>query len=409
MASIQERPGASGNTSYRVMFRIDGKQTSETFEDQATALEFAALVDQAGGASARRIRDARSGEGVAAGNIPTLREFFDRWQKTRTDVTEGTIAEDARMAGRSWMPAFGAWPIDTIQRDDITEWIQKRRYSTTQRGERIRSKTVKNEHGLLSTVLTAAVPKHRPDNPARGITIPDDVQEEMVFLTQAEFYILLSYIPEYWRPLVTVAAATGLRWGELTALRWMDVDLVATPPRLTVVQSWKRGATTRVIGTPKTKRSRRTVSLPPRAVAALQPLQDRPDVLVFRGQKGGRVHHQNFHPRVWHRAVGQANDPRDKNGTELVDAPRITKRPRIHDLRHSHASWLINEGVDLFKISRRLGHESIQTTTDTYGHLLPDHLEVTAAAAEAALTPPLLPSRTALEAADEFVVVEVDE
>ena len=60
------------------------------------------------------------------------------------------------------------------------------------------------------------------------------------------------------------------------------------------------------------------------------------------------------------------------DGTPDPDAPRLTKRPRVHDLRHTHASWMIAAGVDLFVLQRRLGHESITTTTETYAHLLPD-------------------------------------
>jgi len=389
------------------MFRIDGELTSETFGDAdtseadfAAAVEFKTLVAQVGGAAARRIRDARNGQGQAT-RVPTLRAWFDTWSSTRTDVTDGTIAEDRRLANRSWMPTFGDWPVDTIERDEIKKWVIARRSATTKRSTTIASKTIKNEHGLLSTVLGAAVPKWRPDNPARGIGIPDDVHEEMVFLTQAEFYLLLGYVPKQWRPLLVTLAGTGLRWGEITALRWKDVNMDATPPRLSVIQAWKKGVTTRVIGRPKTKRSRRTISLPSQVVHELRLLpHGEPDQYVFRGSRGGRIHHQNFHPRVWATAVRLANNPVDADGNELPNAARLGKNPRIHDLRHSHASWLIAQGTDIFKVSRRLGHESIKTTDDTYAHLMPDHLETTAAAAEAALTPPLLPTPAAIDAAD---------
>ena len=65
-------------------------------------------------------------------------------------------------------------------------------------------------------------------------------------------------------------------------------------------------------------------------------------------------------------------NPLRADGSPDPDAPRLTKRPRVHDLRHTHASWMIAAGVDLFILQRRLGHESITTTTETYAHLLPD-------------------------------------
>jgi len=68
-----------------------------------------------------------------------------------------------------------------------------------------------------------------------------------------------------------------------------------------------------------------------------------------------------------------------------VAASGILKRPRVHDLRHTHASWLIHEGVPLPIIQRRLGHESIQTTVDTYGHIMPDAAAAAAGAVERAM------------------------
>ena len=69
------------------------------------------------------------------------------------------------------------------------------------------------------------------------------------------------------------------------------------------------------------------------------------------------------------------------DGTPDPDAQRLTKRPRVHDLRHTHASWMIAAGTDLFVLQRRLGHESITTTTETYAHLLPDQQRAAADAA----------------------------
>jgi integrase len=64
----------------------------------------------------------------------------------------------------------------------------------------------------------------------------------------------------------------------------------------------------------------------------------------------------------------------------------LSQRPRIHDIRHTHASILIAGGMNLFELANRLGHESITTTTKTYGHLVPDVHFRAAAAVETALT-----------------------
>jgi len=73
------------------------------------------------------------------------------------------------------------------------------------------------------------------------------------------------------------------------------------------------------------------------------------------------------------------------DGTPDPDAPRLTKRPRVHDLRHTHASWMLAAGTDLFVLQRRLGHESI-TTTEAYAHLMPDQQNAAADAAAKALS-----------------------
>lgn len=65
--------------------------------------------------------------------------------------------------------------------------------------------------------------------------------------------------------------------------------------------------------------------------------------------------------------------------------PALTKSPRIHDLRHTHTSCLIADGVNLYTVARRLGHESITTTADVYGHLMPDQQVRAAQAATRAL------------------------
>lgn len=370
MASIQTRRLTSGDLAYRVMFRIDGQQRSETFHDAKAAADFAKLVDRIGAEAAVAVRDARSGARRDT-DIPTLDEWFAHHLEHATSITAGTRAEYRRIAERTWGTSLGPLPLDAITRDDVARWIGRQAATKTRRGTNPTSKTIANAHGLLSTVMASAVDAgHIPANPCRGLGIPRTERGEMVFLSPAEFAVLLAHIPPRWQPLIAFLAGTGMRWGEATALRWGDVDLDADQPVVRVARAWKRGENANELGAPKTRRGVRTVSLPPQLVEQLLPLRGAPDRLVFTADRGGVVHHGNFRHRFWVKAV---------------DAAALGKRPRIHDLRHSHASWLIAAGVPLPVIQRRLGHESIQTTVDVYGHLAPDALEVAASAAGAAL------------------------
>jgi len=144
-----------------------------------------------------------------------------------------------------------------------------------------------------------------------------------------------------------------------TALTPGDLDLDGVTPVVRVTRAWKKGKTGVYLGSPKTRRSRRTVALPPqivpdlRALAAGKAASDR----LFTSVEGKRVSGQHFNARVWHPALAKSG---------------LTKRPRVHDLRHSHASLMIAAGMDLLQLQHRLGHESLKTTGDTYGHLMPD-------------------------------------
>ncbi len=106
-----------------------------------------------------------------------------------------------------------------------------------------------------------------------------------------------------------------------------------------------------------------------------------PDQLLFTNTVASQISSSRFWTTTWTPALDAACNPRRADGTPDLDVPRLTKRPRVHDLRHTHASWMIGAGTDLFVLQRRLGHESITTTTETYAHLMPDQERAAADAA----------------------------
>ena len=133
--------------------------------------------------------------------------------------------------------------------------------------------------------------------------------------------------------------------------------------------------------------ARRTVSLPDDLVDVLRPLvaAKARDALLFTNTVGSQISSSRFWTTTWTPALDAACRPRRADGSPDLDAPRLTKRPRVHDLRHTHASWMIAAGTDLFVLQRRLGHESITTTTETYAHLMPDQQRAAADVAGRAL------------------------
>lgn len=127
----------------------------------------------------------------------------------------------------------------------------------------------------------------------------------------------------------------------------------------------------------------------------------RRDDLVVTAVNGGRLAQQKFYATVWAPVRNLANglpaypelEPgkklkysRDKEllATEPLEAS-INKWPRVHDLRHTHASWMLNQKITLHVLQYRLGHRSITTTVDRYGHLMPDTQDESRKATEAAM------------------------
>jgi len=364
-AKVQPRARRDGSISYRQPFRLTrgGQVTYETFDTYEDAARFGRLADQVGGLAAREVRTKST---TSAEAIPTLATWLEtHLTALGASATPGTVAEYRRMAARTWGPRLGALPLDTIGRDAVTAWVAWQRRQTTVRGRPYSPKSIANAHGLLSSVLASAVDAELIGrNVAKGTALPSDAERpEMVILTANEFTLLYAALPEHWRPLVALLYGTGLRWGEATALTPGDLDLDGVTPVLRVSRAWKKGEAGVYLGAPKTRRGRRTVGLPPPLVPGLRTLCEGKAVgdLLFTAPRGGRASSQHFHTRVWKPALAKSG---------------VGKRPRPHDLRHSHASLMIAGGMNLLQLQHRLGHESLKVTGDTYGHLMPDaHLQ----------------------------------
>lgn len=400
MRKVERHTATDGTITYRVRFRHGGKQTSQTFHGpkltaKRQAEAFAKTLDAVGVQAALRILE----ENQRASDVPTLDALAAEYIRDRSGISEGTRIDYQRLWDRTWGQTIGTIRADLITDEAIERAVQSlaKHYSY---------KSMENQRGLLSGVCRRAVKRgYLAENPTSEVGIPrQDETEEMTFLTPAEFDLLLTEIPDWWKPLVIMLAGTGMRWGEAVALLGRDVK----DGTVNIVKAVKRDRSTkeRVIGPPKTKRSRRTVLLPAQVAAALP---DRPPAAVlFVGPRGSTVKHQHFWENVWRPAVWRAQhcdehtlDDCRCGGARLARCKvhkgtppppcgcpgTLGKTPRIHDLRHSHASWLIAANVPPPVIQRRLGHESITTTVDTYGHLMPDAQQAAAAAAELVFAP----------------------
>lgn len=431
MASIERRPRSNGTIAYRVVWRDpDTGKEGLTFDDLGDAENLKKLLD----ANGQRLTAANEIMAAIKNRVPTVDDVVEAHISNLSGVEHRTKRDYRRIAGHHITPHLGALPITAVDKERVRQWVndladgtgseyasltktqlagirtalaggakskaieeqfrvQRRTVTQIREGKdgAIGSKTLHNVHAVLSGAMGFAIEKkYRPDNPCKGIRLPRIRNEEMIFLTVGEFTLLRSKVRPHFQTLIDVLAGTGIRWGEVVALEVGDVDLMAKTPTLRITKAVKRAENGNYVGAPKSLRSTRTVSLPASLVQALVPLVSMraKDDLLFTAIRGGRIHYGTFHRKEWAPAVLAAQAEVDADGLPVPRELRLTEKPGLHSLRHSHASWLIAAGCDLPTVQRRLGHESITTTIDKYGHLMPDQLEKAALAADLAFMSP---------------------
>ena len=340
MAWIQTREHAS-RTVYAARFRIDGRQSTATWPTMAEAEKFKALVESAGPHKALEVHGLKDTV-KALPSRETVGEYLDAYIASLTGVERKTIAEYTRYAQSDLKPLTHI-PLAALTRVDVAGWVN---------GLKGSGKTIQNKHGFLSGALKHAVKDGKlAGNPCEGMRLPRSEAAEMVFLTTDEYRLLRDCFSEHYQPLVAFLVSSGARFSEAAALRPADVNRAEGTVRIS--RSWKKIPGGWELGAPKTKRSVRTIDVPADVLDEL----DYEHEWLFVNTSGNPVRTYGFRENVWNPTVKKAQ------------AKGLEKRPRVHDLRHTCASWLIDDGNSLVYVQRHLGHESIKTTVDRYGHL----------------------------------------
>lgn len=336
-----------GTLTWRVRFRQAGTQTSRTFRQESAARTFAAIIDSGKNGVPEALAWLQHKESQV--ETDTFAQWFEKYVDQLTGVTTRTRADYRSMNSR-YLEPIHQLPLPLVTRSHVAAIVNE----LDERG--LSAKTIKNVVHMLSSALGLAVEEgHIAKNPCRRIRLPQASHEsaEARFLEPHEFARLHAEIPEHYRPLVTLLAGTGLRWSEATALQPGDVSLTRGTVRVTKAWKWGGAGKGWVIGPPKSAKARRTINAAVIALKAVHPLPA--TEYVFTTPTGKVVRHNNFYNRIWVPACDRAG----LAGT------------RIHDLRHTHASWLISDGQSLEAVQDQLGHESILTTRKVYGHLQP--------------------------------------
>lgn len=365
MAGLEARRNRTTGeiVSYRVIWRENGVRQTETFarDNQEDAERFQLAVKHAGGHwPPHWIR----GVGFPSDLIPQVDLLATRVKATAptaptllaaavdyTGSRHTKAGPEHRLKMRRdferLLGDLGAMPIDTVARDDVQAWLDDL-------AERYAFKTIKTLRAQLGAVFRVWTLEHGGGNPVDGTRNDGgETDAEPVFLAAWEVDAILAQLPNAaHRAYIETLVGTGMRKGEALALRVGDVDLTSQHPAIRITKARKHGHNgVHRIGTTKTRSSRRTVTIDEDLVAILREhIAGRPgsDLLFDLGNEG-----------TWQR----------NHWVPAVRAAQLAENPRIHDLRHTHASWLLAEGMPLFAVSKRLGHSDIQTTANIYGHL----------------------------------------
>lgn len=375
MATIQTRKGKTGE-SYRVgYYDENGKfKFTPTFKNLAGAEKIASIIDKRGYKTALRVLGANQESNAGI----TLGEWFETYLARKAMKLEaGTVHDYRREAERTWLPRLGELPVDTITQQDVRDWIawqveqethrsKQRRAKAKQAGvkplppvERMSPKTVRNAHSSLSSVLDTGLYEEPPlltRNPAKKAELPPmNIEDEKEIFTREEWNEFYEALPQHYKPFVAFLLVTGTRIGEATAVQVGDFNFKAGT--VSLVRAWKKAPSGRVLGTPKSKRSRRVVMIDGWAMEAFQKLAgDRPsDDLMFKAPRGGKIHPHRFNERQWH---------------PTLEKTSIKKDLTPHSLRHTFASWQLMAGVPAQVVQFRLGHSDLSVTSKVYSHLL---------------------------------------
>jgi integrase len=278
-----------------------------------------------------------------------FRSFVQEWEAQAHPTLKYATQEHYKYVVNSHLlPVFGDVQLRLISRESIQMFL------ASKLKEGLSWRTVKHCRTTLGTILgTAEFWGYIDDNPVRKTRLPRrGPQPEKVILTPEQLSSLLEKLPEPSRALVWLLVLTGLRIGELLALRWQDIDLQAG--LLRVSRTLYEGR----FDEPKTRSSIRTVPLSAKGAEILASIRrgtPKPDALVFCSKKGTPLCRRNLRNR------------------QLDPVCKELKIPKIgwHSLRHSNATLLDAVGTPLGTVQSLLGHSSPEITRGTYIHSLP--------------------------------------
>jgi integrase len=321
-----------------------------------------------------------------------VKDFLERWLAAyaKAQVSPKTFERYAEIIRCHLIPAIGGLDLAALRPLHLQAYYAsavesgrrpRRGEALDDRARGLAARTVLHHHRVLREALHQAVKwQMLARNPADAVEPPRPVRTEMRALDEAETARLIEasaggrlYLP------ILLAATTGLRRGEILAVRWRDIDLEAGTAA--VRQSLEQTKAGLSFKEPKTQKGRRVIALPELAIDALR--RHKAEQAKIRLMLGPGYEANDL---VCCQPDGRPFKPGNITNSfaELVERLKIPHL-RFHDLRHGHATLLLRQGVHPKVVSERLGHSTVGITLDVYSHVLPGMQEEAARKVDSAL------------------------
>ncbi|HUF39791.1 MAG TPA: site-specific integrase, partial [Anaerolineales bacterium] len=310
----------------------------------------------------------------------TVSKFLDEWLVSiEPSVRYTTVNQYRQIVQQHILPGLGNLKLVNLKPADIQSLYNGMiRDGSSRRMVQITHSVI---HRALNHALKLGIV---PRNAASATTPPRPRPTEMKFLDENEaqqFLLTVASLDDPFYPLYYLAIATGMRQGEMIALKWSDVDWSQKTMQVKRQLIKKKGGGFE-FATPKTRAGTRTVDLGEGSIRVLQ--EHRRNQLEIASREPAWQENDMVFPSQVGTPIDRDNLRRYfKRSLKAAGLPPI----RFHDLRHTAASLMLNNGIPVIVVSKRLGHSRPSMTLDVYGHLIPRQQQEAALLMDQLLTP----------------------
>lgn len=391
MAAIDKR----GQTSYRLTvscgYDKEGKKITKRKTINLDHIKPEKREAEAGKQWILFKNEVETGQYIDSGRI-TFEDFIDKWLKdyANNSLAQKTLLRYNILLDTRIKPALGHIRLNKLQPNHLLEFYNNLREDGIRKDGKkggLSERTILHHHRLISSILSSAVYwQYLSNNPAERVKPPKVEKKEANHfqINQIErLFDLLEKEPIKYRTAIYIAVFGGLRLGEVCGLEWSDVNLDTKVIRVRQSSQYIDNIGT-ITKSPKNQSSNRLISIPEKCVAVIKTHK------VWQNEerlKLGELWYdydrimttfdgKPIHPGTissWFTDFIKNFNKKVKDNEEMTEAEKkLIYLPTVtfHGLRHTNASILINQGVDVTTVSKRLGHASVSTTTDIYSHSL---------------------------------------